>query len=133
MADRMTHDDLKSEQESQRGGFNDQYADYTEDTLSRHDSHTSIGGVSTKGKCLHCQAPGHQWRACQWRCSHCGTYEHSHVPRIRASTQCPALLRKKPRFYDQHSYRHTTDRGNAVARGHGKSLGLVELPFAYGT
>ena len=107
---RMTYDELKYEQDSQRGGFNDPYA---------YDDYYSSGGGGrggTKGKCLHCEQPGHQWRVCQWRCNHCGTYEHAYVPNARASTQCPALLAKKPRIYEQHNYRHTTDRGNAVGR-----------------
>ena len=116
MAHHMTYDDLKYEQESQRGGRDTPYSTGQGPDLDRPESHAGGGVGSTKGKCLHCEQPGHQWRACQWRCNHCGTYEHSHVPRMRASTQCPALIAKAPRIYEQHNYRHTTDRGNAVGR-----------------
>lgn len=110
MSRRMTYDDLKYEQESQRalpGPFTDG---------DGHAPHDAITAGNTKGRCLHCEQPGHQWRACQWRCIHCGTFEHSYVPHSRAPTQCPLLLVKKPRIYDQHSYRHTIDRNNAVGR-----------------
>lgn len=135
MAQYMGYDEIKQEQESQRGfqapayddgHGHDRYYSGPGDGDSPDRYYAGPDGGSIKGRCLHCGTPGHQWRACQCRCAHCSTFEHSYIPQARASTQCPALLAKDPYIYDKHSYRHTLDHGNAYSRAQD-----VCIPFPF--
>lgn len=66
MAYHMSYDEIKYEQESQRGGYDDDpYAIGPGPDLYRPDSayaSTGGGGGSTRGKCLHCEQPVRKMR-----------------------------------------------------------------------